>query len=64
MVAVPEVAPPVTIPVAPTVAVPVALLLHVPPGDASVNDVVRPEQTNWVPVIVAGKGLIVSTAVI
>ena len=63
MTAVPDVAPPVTMPVALTLAVPMALLLQVPPGVASVNGVVKPEQTTCVPVMLAGNGLIVSTAV-
>ena len=42
---------PVTAPDVPTVAIAVFSLFHVPPGFASVNDVVRPVQTVSVPVI-------------
>ena len=65
MIAVPEVPVPVTNPlVKPTPAVPDALLLQVPNGVASLNWVVSPEQTLSVPVIAAGNGLTVTTAVI
>ena len=55
--------PPVTTPVPLTDAVTGALLLHVPPAVASVNEVVRPEQTDNVPVIVNGNGFTVTVVV-
>ena len=54
---------PVTYPVAPpTVAAPE--LSHVPPEVASDNVIVRPEHTLFVPIIVAGNGFTVITAVV
>ena len=51
---------PVTIPLPePIVATTVLSLLQVPPGDASVNGVVVPEQRVVVPVIEKGNGLTV-----
>ena len=55
--------PPVTTPVVdPTLAIPGALLLHVPPP-ASLNVVVKPEQTVKLPNIAVGNGLTVTSAV-
>ena len=55
---------PVTIPVVdPTIATVVLLLLHVPPP-ASLNVVVKPEQTSSVPSIAVGKGSTVTMVVI
>ena len=55
--------PPVTTPVVdPTLAIPVALLLPVPPP-ASLNVVVKPEQTVKLPNIAVGNGLTVTSAV-
>ena len=53
-------ATPVTIPVDPIVALLTSLLLHVPPAVTSVNEVVDPTQTAFVPEIAAGNGLIVT----
>jgi hypothetical protein len=56
---------PVTIPVVePTIATVVLLLLHVPKVVTSLNVVVSPEHTCKVPVIFAGNGFTVTTAVI
>jgi len=56
---------PVTTPVVPPIsAMPVALLLHVPGALASVSGVVAPAHTSSVPVISAGNGLTVTTAVV
>ena len=63
IVAVPVPGPPVTKPEPLTVAIPGALVPHVPPP-ASVNAVVRPTQTNVVPVIAEGNGFTVTTAVV
>lgn len=55
------VAPAVTTPVAePMPATEVALLVHVPPGVASVNPVELPEQSVSEPAMAAGKGLTVN----
>ena len=57
---------PVTIPVLPTVAIVVLLLLHTPPGVASLSVVVYPGVTDEIPVMdagVAGKPLTVTTVV-
>jgi hypothetical protein len=64
MVEVPAVIPP-TVPDELTVATPVNVLLHIPPGAASLSDVVPDPQTVAVPVIVpgAGSGLTVTTIV-
>ena len=63
MVAVPAV-PPVTTPVAViTLAVPEALLAQVPPPGASLNEVVKPEQTVSVPNMVPGNVVTVTTIV-
>ena len=65
IVAVPDAPVPVTRPVdEPTLAVPGALLLHTPPGVASLNEVVKPEQTASVPRIADGNGFTVTSAVI
>ena len=65
MLAVPAVAPPVTTPVAePTVAVAVVPLVHVPAPVASVNVVVDPEQTLFVPLITRGVGFTVTVATV
>jgi hypothetical protein len=48
--------PPVTSPVASTVATTVGVLLHTPPGVASLSCVVRPEHTVVLPVIGCGNG--------
>jgi len=45
-------------------AVPGALLLHEPPAVASVSVLLRPEHTFNDPMIVAGKGLTVTTSVV
>lgn len=64
IVAVP-VAIPVTTPVLnPILAMSASLLVHVPPGVASVNVVVRPRHTFVTPDILAGNGLTVNVAVI
>lgn len=56
---------PVTTPVdEPMVATEVLLLLQVPPGVTSARVMVEPAQTAEGPVIVAGNGLTVSTAVL
>ena len=55
---------PVTTPVPLIVAVPGALLAHVPPAEASVNDVVRPTHTVSVPVMDAGSGFTVTIPVV
>jgi hypothetical protein len=60
MVAVPALAPPVTIPDVPTVATPVFVLLQVPPVVASLNEVVAPWHTAAVP-LMAVIGLTVTT---
>ncbi len=62
MAAVPD-ATPLTIPVEPTVAIPVAVLLHVPPVVASASVVVALLHKVRLPVIAAGNGLTVTTAV-
>ena len=49
--------------VLPTVATEVLLLVHVPPGNASVNAVVLPEHTNKEPVIAGGIGVTVTAIV-
>jgi hypothetical protein len=56
-------ATPVTTPEVPTVATAVLLLLHVPPGVASVNEVVEPAQTDVVPVIAPTEPPTVTTTV-
>ncbi len=62
IVVVPTVIPP-TIPVpAPTVPTAGLLLLHVPPGSASVKVIVAPRQTTDKPLIAPGVGVIVTTA--
>ena len=63
-VAVPPGAPPVTTPPADIGAMVLLLLLHVPPGDASVNAEVRPTHTVGVPPMVAGCGFTVTTTVL
>ena len=56
---------PVTIPVEePTVAIPVLPLVHVPPLVASLKVVVKPAQTDAVPVIDDGNGFTVATIVV
>ena len=60
MVAVPEVVPLVTVPSVPTTATAVLLLVHVPPGIASLSVTVPPKQNEVVPVIGA-RGFIVTT---
>jgi hypothetical protein len=58
-------ATPVATPVfRPMVAIAVLLLLHVPPASASDNEVVVPTQVFSVPLIAAGNGLMVTTAVV
>ena len=47
---------PVTVPEILIGAIAVLLLLHVPPGVTSLNDVIRPTQTSGIPEIVAGSG--------
>lgn len=55
---------PVTIPVLdPTVATAVLLLLQLPPGTASDNNVVEPKQATNMPVIVPGVAVTVTTTV-
>ena len=57
--------PPVITPVVNMIlAVPGALLLHEPPAVASVSVLLRPEHTFNDPMIVAGKGLTVTTSVV
>ena len=56
MVVVPALTP-VTAPVLPTVAIAVLLLLHTPPVVASLNVVVAPEHTDFVPVTVPADGM-------
>ena len=55
---------PLTMPVLPAVAIKPALLLQVPPAVASVRAVVKPKQTDLVPVIAAGVWLNVTTTVL
>lgn len=50
----------VTIPLVPIVAIATLLLLHVPPVEVVLSVVVFPSQTDSVPVIVAGSGLVVN----
>ena len=59
----PPVATPLTTPVALTVAMAVLLLLHAPPAVASLSVVVPPTHNVVVPVITAGSGVTVTTAV-
>jgi hypothetical protein len=47
----------------PTVAIAILLLLQVPPVVPSLNVVVKPTQTDAIPVIAAGTGFTVTTAV-
>ena len=58
------VAVPVTRPVVEINATPILLLLHVPSGVTSLNDVVNPWQTDKVPNIAPGSGFTVTTAVV
>ena len=48
----------------PTVATVGSLVLHVPDGVTSLNDVERPEQTTITPVIDAGSGSTVTTTAV
>ena len=64
MVVVPGVIPATTPVDEPTEPIAVLLLLHVPPASTSDNAVLIPGQAFSVPVMVAGSGLMVTTAVL